>query len=155
MMMSPRRAGAGLPEAVEPGPADRTCGAGNDSTLVGLSTPRQSRLSLRIAASSTSTTLTSPLAAGRARVAAAAAAMASRTVACASGWASHSSDSTAMSIAAATLSANGVTPWGRGAGRACLVIGLDDASHQLGPNHVLGREYDAGDAFHIGEKPQR
>jgi hypothetical protein len=64
-------------------------GAGNDSTLVGLSIPRQSRLRARIAASSVSTILTSPSSGASA---AAAAAMASRTVCSAKGWASHSGE---------------------------------------------------------------
>src|ERR1700742_2594229 len=67
MMMSPRSTGNPLIFGAE---------AGNDSTFVGLSKPRQSRLRVRIAASSVSATLTSPVAGTRL----AAAAMASRAV---------------------------------------------------------------------------
>src|SRR5215211_7721851 len=155
MMMSPSRAGAVLPDLVRPGPVDRSCGAGNDSTLVGLSIPRQSRLSLRMAASSASTTLTSPLAAGSARVDAAAVMTASRTVTCASGCAFHSSDSTTISICAATLSATKSLPGGRNTCRACLVIGFHDARHEFVTDDVLSGEHDLSDAFHIGQKPQR
>src|SRR5919198_1308687 len=68
---------------------------GNDSTLVGRSLPRQRRLSVRTAASSVSTTLSSE----PALALVAAAAMARRTVLRALGIVRQRGDSTRMSIA--------------------------------------------------------
>src|SRR5215510_5324580 len=112
MTMSPSSAGA----------VAARCTAGNESTLVGLSCPRQSRLSFWMAASSVSTTLTSPLAAGR-------------------------PDTTAAAVA---IARRGVAPGRAGAGRrAGAVVGFDDARHELVTDDVLRREHHVPNAFDL------
>src|SRR5215510_10534737 len=77
------------------------CVAGNDSTLVGLSKPRHSRLSVRIAESSVSTIAS----AGRVEVALAAACTAFRTMVAARGCFFQRGDCTMTSIGFAAFDA--------------------------------------------------
>src|SRR4029078_11491843 len=171
--MSPRRGGsAGAP---------RGSWAGNDSTLVAASLERQSRLSSRIAASSVSTTASSPPVAG---TIAAASVIARRNSVFTLRCSFQSGDCVTISIVGAALR-GGVVARARllritkviarlrsrrkrskqgnsflGLSLALrlqrrLVIGIDDAPHQLVTDNVLGAVDDVTDPFDIPQKPSR
>src|SRR5438105_4780625 len=160
--MSPSR--RGVPRAL------RVSLAGNDSTLVAVSLQRQSRLSARIAESSVSTIASSPSVVD---IVVAAAVMARRSSVLASRARFHSGDSITISIVgrARGCTARRVrrsftrdvisfphlreTPrepkisfpglaHPRGLGPR-LVVGVDDARHELVPNDVVGGVDDVTD----------
>src|SRR3954470_11942591 len=171
--MSPsRRGSAGAP---------RGSWAGNDSTLVAASLERQSRLSSRIAASSVSTTASSPPVAG---TIAAASVIARRNSVFTLRCSFQSGDCVTISIVGAALRGAGVARARllriakviarlRSRGKRSkqgnsflglslalclecrLVIGVDDASHELVTDNVLGAVDDVTDPLDIPQKPSR
>ena len=128
---------------------------GNDKTLVGASTPRQSRFSKRIAASSVSTIASS---ASGVESAAAAFAIARRTTFPALLPVLHSLDLTITSIfnAGRTMRADCFGLLGPLAfARRRLVVGRDDARDQFVTDDVGSREVDMGNPFDAFEQPNR
>src|SRR3954449_565916 len=160
--------------------APRGSWAGNDSTLVATSLERQSRLSNRIAASSVSTTASSPPVAG---TIAAASVIARRNSVFTLRCSFQSGDCVTISIVGAALR-GGVVARARllritkviarlrsrrkskqgnsflGLSLSLrlerrLVVGVDDAPHELVTDNVLGAVYDVTDPLDIPQKPCR
>src|SRR6476661_1191025 len=146
------------------------CSAGNDSTLVGLSMPRQLLLSVRMPESSVSMTATSA-SVKSSSTEAAAAAIARWITASASDSLCQQSATTRTSVMgrlgcdmmlSGTNGAVSAPAWsavvssgftGRPLRRP--FIGGDDPRHEFVADHVLGGEMNLGNAFDAAEQPGR
>ena len=152
MTMSPRNGRPSARGAAAP------AAAGNDSTLVGSSSPRHSRLSFRIAASSVSTTRLARARCGKPPPRSYGLAARWRR---ASGSSFHSARLAANDRAfddrharSSALRAARLIPRPRACARAAPrpVIGLDDARHEFVADDVLGGEHHMRDAFDTGQQ---
>src|SRR5215472_1256771 len=141
------------------------CSAGNDSTLVGLSTPRQLLLRVRIPGSSVSITASSasPTSASTLSAAAAIARWMTASAAGASRQQSATTRTSVMGMVKCDIVVKNLAPARWWSGRSLLSAGLllrrcfigrNDSRDQFMADHVFGGELHLGDTFDAVEQPR-